>query len=205
MFIIDLHIHTSLGGDSDIRPEELVACARRAGMDGICVTEHHSWDLSRPFDRIAEEENFPIIRGLEYRAAEGHLLIYGVPAGRGDLPPGLPMQTAVDWVNRRGGAAVPAHPYQRTYSGTALGDALLQLTGIAAIETHNGSIRPEENELACKAARSMGVNGIGGSDAHGAEAVGNACTCFSHPVTNAKQLAEALKAGGYRPEIQPPV
>lgn len=199
MFLIDLHVHTNLGGDSDIRPEELVACARRAGLDGICVTEHHSWDLSRPFDRIAEKEGFPIIRGLEYRAAEGHLLIYGVPAGRGDLPPGLPMQTAVDWVNRRGGAAVPAHPYQPTHSGTALGDAVLRLKGIAAIETHNGSIGAEENELACKAARSMGVNGIGGSDAHGTKAVGNACTCFPHPVISAKQLAKALKTRGYRP------
>ena len=86
--------------------------ARRLGLHALCITEHHDHALSRPMDRIAVKEKFPIFRGLEYRAAEGHLLIYGVRAGKGDLPPGLPMQRVIDWVNQKGGAAVAARPYR---------------------------------------------------------------------------------------------
>lgn len=197
MFKIDMHIHTLLGGDSAIRPEEVVAQARRVGLDGVCITEHHSYDLSQPFERIARQEGFPIFRGLEYRAAEGHLLIYGVRAGKGDFPPGLPMQTVIGWVERRGGVGVPAHPYQPGMVGSALGDRVLQLKGLVAIETLNGSLPPEMNRLAETAARQLGVAGIGGSDAHGIQALGKACTCFPAAIADEGELVASLRAGDY--------
>jgi predicted metal-dependent phosphoesterase TrpH len=197
VFKIDLHVHTVLGGDSSIQPEAVVHQARLAGLDGVCITEHHSYDLSRPFERIAGKERFPIFRGLEYRAAEGHLLIYGVRAGKGDLLPGLPMQRIVDWVNRRGGAAVAAHPYQAVMIGTALGDRVLRMTGLAAIETLNGSLRPEDNRSAREASGRLGLPGTGGSDAHGIQALGSAYTCFPGPIHSEAQLVRALKGNGY--------
>jgi hypothetical protein len=197
MFKVDMHVHTLLGGDSAIRPEEVVAQARRVGLDGVCITEHHSYDLSQPFVRIAEQARFPIFRGLEYRAAEGHLLIYGVRAGKGDFPPGLPMQTVLEWVVRRGGVGVPAHPYQPGMVGSALGDRVLHLTGMAAIETLNASLPPEMNRLAEAAARQLGVPGIGGSDAHGIQALGKAYTCFPAPIAAEKDLVALLRAGEY--------
>jgi histidinol phosphatase-like PHP family hydrolase len=41
MTLIDLHTH-SLAGSSDsvIPPDDLVARARRVGLDGVCITEH---------------------------------------------------------------------------------------------------------------------------------------------------------------------
>ncbi|MDA8140347.1 MAG: PHP domain-containing protein [Desulfobacteraceae bacterium] len=197
MFKIDLHVHSALGGDSSIQPETVVAQARRAGLDGVCITEHHSYDLSRPFDQIARRENFPILRGLEYRAAEGHLLIYGVRAGKGDFLPGLPMQTVVEWVHRRGGVAIPAHPYRAGIVGSPLGDRLLQLKELVAVETVNGSLNAEENRLAGQAARQMGVRGIGGSDAHGIQALGSAYTCFPGPIENEAELVAALRKDDY--------
>lgn len=199
MFKIDLHVHTVLGGDSAIRPDEVAARARSIGLDAVCITEHHAYDLSLPFDEISRKENFPIFRGLEYRAEEGHLLIYGVRAGKGDLLPGLPMQTAVNWVNRRGGAAVPAHPYQAGMVGRALGDRVLGLSGIAAVETLNGSIQSDENRRAANAARRLGVPGTGGSDAHGIQVLGNAYTMFYDPIEDESGLVKALHAGRYSP------
>lgn len=186
-----------LGGDSTIRPEALVARARLAGLDAVCITEHHSYDLSAPFEPIAGKENYTIFRGLEYRAAEGHLLIYGVRAGKGDLLPGLPMQQIVDWVNRRGGAAVAAHPYQTALIGRALGDRVLQITGLAAVETLNGSLVPTDNRRAREASRRMGLPGTGGSDAHGIQALGSAFTCFPAPINSEAELVRALKGNGY--------
>lgn len=197
MFKIDLHVHTVLGGDSMIEPEQVVHQARNVGLDAVCITEHHSYDLSHPFDRIAEIENFPVFRGLEYRAAEGHLLIYGVRAGKSDFLPGLPMQTVLEWVAGRGGVAVPAHPYQEGIVGRALGDRVLQLKGLMAIETINGSLQPEKNLLAHEAACRLGVKGIGGSDAHGLQALGSAYTCFSEKIRNETELVAALRSGDY--------
>ena len=200
MFKIDLHIHTSLGGDSLIEPQGLVDRAIEVGLDAVCITEHHSYDLSQPFDEISRMANFPIFRAVEYRADNGHLLIYGVRVTRGNLPSGLPMQKAVDWVHKNRGVAIPAHPYQHGLAGQYLGDDILKISGLFAVEVLNGSVSPQGNRRAEKAARHLGINGIGGSDAHGLQVLGKAYTCFPAPVGSMEALVTALKGGNYFPE-----
>lgn len=85
------------------------------------ITEHHDFHLSSPLEAVAKESDLPIFRAMEYRAEEGHLLIFGLPVSRSDIIPGLPMQHAIDWVNKRGGAAVAAHPFQTGITGRCLG------------------------------------------------------------------------------------
>lgn len=197
MFKIDLHVHSTLGGDSNIRPAEVVPWARKAGLDAVCITEHHSFDLSAPFEKISKESGFPILRAMEYRAHEGHLLIYGINANKGDFMPGLPIQTVLNWVNARGGVAVPAHPYQHGLLGGFLGDKIFELNGLVALETINASASDEENKKAQKAARRLGLKGIAGSDAHGPQAIGRAWTGFDQPIKDAETLAGALRNGNY--------
>jgi len=197
MFKIDLHVHTVFGGDSIIRPEELVPRARRVGLDAICVTEHHSYFLSDPYRDISAKTGFPIFQGLEYRALEGHLLIFGVKADEEDLPRRLPMQWTADWVHNRGGVAIPAHPYQNGTLHGFPGNRVLDLQGLYALETLNGSLSFEENQLAMDAALSLGVRGTAGSDAHGLSVLGRAYTGFDAPIRTEAELVEALKGGGY--------
>lgn len=197
MFKIDLHIHSALGGDSGIEPDDLVPRARTVGLDAVCVTEHHSHALSAPFDEISRKSGFPIFRGMEYRAAEGHLLVFGVRANRGDLLPGLPMQDAIDWVQTRGGVAIPAHPYQKDMVGGLLGDRVLALQGLYALEVANASVSPADNRLALQAAAMLGLKGTGGSDAHGLPTVGQAYTIFPSPIRTEEDLVEALRHGTY--------
>ena len=199
MFKIDLHIHTRLGGDSHIEPQDIIARAREVGLDAVCVTEDHSYDLSEPVGEISSAADFPIFRGMEYRADSGHLLVYGVRVTRGNLPSGMPMQKAVDWVQRNGGVAIPAHPYQHSLAGQFLGDDILQLKGLIALEVMNGSVSPEGNRRAEEAADKLGIHGIGGSDAHGLPVLGKAYTCFPTPVASMQELTAALKAGNYFP------
>ncbi len=199
MFLVDLHIHTILGGDSDIEPKALVERAREAGLDAVCVTEHHSHALSAPCDDVSRATGFPIFRGMEYRSAEGHLLVFGVPLDRSDMTPGLPIQKVITWVHARGGVAIPAHPYQRDMLGGRLGDRVLALEGLYALEGANGSVSPEGNRKAMEAARAMGISAVGGSDAHGLTTIGRAYTVFPAPLKNGAALVEALKNGDYRP------
>ncbi len=197
MFKIDLHVHSALGGDSNIKPDDLVERARAAGLDAVCVTEHHSHALSAPFDEISRKSGFPIFRGMEYRAAEGHLLIFGVKAGRGDLLSGLPMQDTIDWVHTGGGVAIPAHPYQKDMVGGSLGDRVLGLQGLHALEVANGSASLADNRFALQAAAILGLKGIGGSDAHGLLTVGQAYTLFPSPIRTEKELIKALRCESY--------
>jgi len=199
MFKIDLHIHTRLGGDSLIHPDEVVERARAVGLDGVCVTEHHAYDLSEPFEEISRTTKFPIFRAMEYRADNGHLLVYGVQASRGNFPPGLPIQKAVDWVQKNSGVAVPAHPYQQSLAGQYLGDDILKINGLYALEVLNGSVSAADNRRAEKAASRLKISGVGGSDAHGLHVLGKAYTCFPAPVTSMNELTTALKTGNYFP------
>ena len=200
MFKIDLHIHTRLGGDSLIEPQNIIERAHEVGLDAVCITEHHSYDLSQPIDEISRTADLPIFRGMEYRADSGHLLVYGVRATRGNLPAGLPVQKAVDWVQKNGGVAVPAHPYQQSLAGQYLGDDLLNLNGLFALEVLNGSVSLDGNHRAMEAAEKLGINGIGGSDAHGLQVLGKAYTCFPAPVRSMEELTAALKGGDYFPQ-----
>ena len=199
MFKIDLHIHTALGGDSLIEPDQLVPRARAVGLDAVCVTEHHSHSLSQPFEEIMRKTGYPIFRGMEYNAAEGHLLIFGVKAGRGDLPPLLPIQRALDWVCKSTGVAIPAHPFQIDMLGRSLGKRVLELEGLIALETLNGSLSHKTNKKASDAAYRLGTHGIGGSDAHGLHVLGKAYTLFPAPIKTEDELVAALKNGGYIP------
>jgi len=201
VFLVDLHIHTVLGGDSAIEPEEMVVHALAAGMDAVCVTEHHSYALSAPCVEISRKTGFPIFRGMEYRAAEGHLLVFGVPIGRGDMTPGLPMQKVIDWVQDKGGVAVPAHPYQGDMVGGSLGDRVMTLTNLFALEGINGSVSDDGNRRAIEAAWRLGIKAVGGSDAHGVLTVGRACTVFSAPIRNEEELVEALREDNYHPRL----
>jgi predicted metal-dependent phosphoesterase TrpH len=199
MFKIDLHVHTILGGDSNIQPDELVTRALEVGLDAVCVTEHHSYALSEPVQEISRQTNFPIFRGTEYRAAEGHLLVFGVRVEKSELLPGLPMQFAIDWVHGRGGVAIPAHSYQKGMVGSYLGDRVLELKNLIALEVINGSATSEENMRALDAATQLGINGIGGSDAHGLGGLGKVYTLFPETIKTEEELSMALRYGGYTP------
>lgn len=199
MFKIDLHVHTSLGGDSIIKPEELVPRCREIGLDAVCVTEHHSYFLSNPYQKISAETGFPVFRGLEYRAKEGHLLIFGVRADEEDLPKMLPMQWTVDWVRQRGGVAVPAHPYQNGMVYGFPGDGVLELEGLIALEVLNASLSSGENLRAARAAAELGIKGIAGSDAHGPSVLGRAYTKFPKEIRTEEELVSALQTGEYLP------
>lgn len=199
MFKIDLHVHTSLGGDSIIRPEELVPRCREVGLDAVCVTEHHSYFLSNPYKEISRQTAFPIFQGLEYRAREGHLLIFGVKADLEDLPKMLSMQWAVDWVQEKGGVAIPAHPFQNGMIHGFPGDKVLDLEGLIALETLNASLSFEENHRAVKAARHLGIKGVAGSDAHGLTVLGRAYTEFPEEIRSEEELVQALREAEYIP------
>lgn len=194
-FNIDLHIHTKHSGDNDSEPEDVVLHAIKAELYGIAFTEHYFYESSGYVDdlRAKYEKEILIFRGVEFSAADGHCLVFGVNtdiAGIKDAP----MQEVVRVVNEKGGVVIPTHPFRGGYS---IGEKTRDLAGICAVEGYNGYSHFSQNKKAVELALDMGLPFTGGSDSHAAHEVGACYTEFSAEVTH-ENFIEILKAGDYR-------
>ncbi len=99
-----------------------------------------------------------IIPGVEISTAEGDLLVLGTE----ETPPKpWTAEGVVDFARDNACVSVVAHPY-REYG---MGD-LARNYKVNAIEILNGVSSPSSNKLAQELAKSMGLPGVAGSDAH---------------------------------------
>lgn len=193
-FAVDLHVHSRHSGDNEADPEECIVRAIERGLHGIAFTEHYSYAASERIEPLRERYggSILVLRGVEFSAAEGHCLVFGVDTDR-LCPVYAPVAELVRVVNERGGAVVPSHPYR---AGSGLGDLILALAGIAAVEGHNGCNAAGMNRRAIDAAGRLGLPVTGGSDAHRPEDVGICYTRFRRRVTG-DNLVALLRAGDY--------
>jgi predicted metal-dependent phosphoesterase TrpH len=194
-FNIDVHVHSRSSGDSDADPEELILRAIEIGLHGIVFTEHYSYNASEPVEILREryKDQILVFRGVEFSAAEGHCLIFGVNTDD-LLSKHLPIAEILRTVNRHGGVVIPAHPYR---GNDSIGDTIKMIDRLYAIEGHNGCNLHSFNMKAVKAATALRLPYTGGSDAHDSHGVGRCYTEFSDRVTP-DNFIDLLKAGNYR-------
>jgi predicted metal-dependent phosphoesterase TrpH len=195
VFNIDIHVHSRSSGDSDSDPEELIQQAIKLGLHGIAFTEHYSYSASDSVDLLREiyKDQILVFRGVEFSAAEGHCLIFGVDTDK-LLPRYAPVDEILQIVKQCGGVVIPSHPYRGINS---LGDAIKKLNDISAIEGYNGYNLHSLNEKAVKSATELRIPYTGGSDAHDYEGLGLCYTEFYERVTP-HNFIDLLKAGNYR-------
>lgn len=203
---IDTHCHTKYSYDNWLEPLDLIRRAKALGLDGVCITEHYSYEASEPVERIGRDEGLLILRGVEIATDKGHLLAYGMEDdgwniwGRDSY---LPLEEVIARINELGGICAPAHPF-RNVGLASLMEGLLELRNIAAVESHNGVNAESDNDLAIKASAHMQLPTLGGSDCHKTVAVGRCATKFSQPVDDMASFIAAVRAGACRGEYYPP-
>ena len=192
---IDLHIHSRESGDNDADPEEIVEEALARGLDGIAITEHYSYEASEHAERLREKYRgvIMVLRGVEFSAAEGHCLVFGVNTDRLSMK-FAPIQDVVRQVTAAGGVVIPSHPYR---GGNSLGELVLELPGISGIEGYNGANMHAMNKKAIRTAQKLELPFTGGSDAHSPAEVGSCYTEFDDPVTP-ENFLDLLRRGRYR-------
>ncbi|MBI4843081.1 MAG: PHP domain-containing protein [Nitrospirae bacterium] len=194
-FKIDLHVHSKYSGDTDSEPEETVLHAIASGLRGIAFTEHYSYASSEFADELRGkyQEKILILRGVEFSAAEGHCLIFGVDTDRLDIK-NASVTELIPVVNEKGGVAIPAHPFRVANS---MGDKIKNLKGLYAIEGYNGYSHHSQNLKALTLAEEMNLPYTGGSDAHLSHEVGSCFTEFYNQVTY-ENFLHLLKKGNFR-------
>lgn len=197
---IDTHCHTKYSYDNWLEPLDLIRRAKVLGLDGVVITEHCSYEASEPVEKIGREEGLMVLRGVEIATDRGHMLAYGMNDDGWNIwnrDSYLPMYDVIEHINQLGGICVPAHPFRNVGLASLL-EGLLELQGIAAVESHNGGNMDSDNDLAIYASAHMSLPTLGGSDCHKVVAVGRCATEFLQPVNDMASFIAAVKQGACR-------
>lgn len=218
MTIFDLHVHTRPGsGDSCIEYKDLVIWAKKAGLSGICLTEHGS-EKTGMAEKLSQEYDFLFLEGFETSTELGDILVFGLES----VPRTLLRATALrEYVSGHGGAMFAAHPFRseisrpimlrcppRVTMEQALGRPLFKL--VDGIEAANGWSAAEDVAFCFELCERLGLKSIGSSDAHMPKQLGCCVTVFHNSIRCEQDLVEELLRGNFiamdrrRPEQQIP-
>lgn len=185
---VDTHIHSSYSMESSpdrSRPNLILKAAAKAGIDGLCISDHNTMDGYREAARIRKPGDPIVIPACEVSTTRGHLLVLGVDR---DWPEGVEPEEVVEDARSQGGVVSAPHPfYLSTISVSWLARELK-----LAVEAFNAmaSILVYPNLVARKFATKYGLPITGGSDAHSYETVGLGLT-----------LAESDTVDGFMSDI----
>lgn len=195
--IIDTHMHGSeYSPDSTVSMREIVSRAKKVGLDGVCITDHDTNEAMDEAQELAKQEDYLVIVGAEILTFEGDMLVFGVK----DIPKHkVHSRDLLDFVTKKGGVCVSAHPYRLNNRG--LGDFIKELDGLHGIEAFNGSTDVYHNLKAYKLALKLGIPLFGASDCHVKDRVGKYATVFPNKIRDEKDFIEAIKQGNLHPAV----
>jgi hypothetical protein len=196
---IDLHVHTMFSNDSDLDPRHMIIRAKEIGLDAICVTEHNTYDRSYPILDIAREMDFTVFRGVELSTTAGHILVYGLTKDEWKRPffrQRLSIEEVMSLVIKEEAVAIVAHPFKPGYQFYEH-QLIQQYPQICAMEICNGQCTQEQNHLASALAQTLGLPGIGGSDAHKLHEIGRCYTRLHDRVSTERELADAIRRSAF--------
>jgi predicted metal-dependent phosphoesterase TrpH len=195
---IDHHVHTSRHSpDSDIRPDQLIASAKAAGLDAVVITEHdYQWESDELTELARQAGDLVVLSGAEISAREGHFLVYGLPNLDG-VPVGVPLRDLLAEVKRHGAAVVVAHPFRWGQEFDQIVDEHGPV--FEGIELVSNNVTPETRALTARLLARRPMAATGSSDGHQPEVVGCYFTEFPGPVRTMADFVAALKRGDGRP------
>jgi hypothetical protein len=158
---VDLHMHTRHSKDCLSDPAEVVACARRLGLDRIAITDHDEIEGAFEARRLAPDL---VIVGEEVRTAEGLDLI-GLFLSE-HIPRGGAFRDVAAEIHRQGGVTYLPHPFDRWRGGDEeFLSSVVDLVDV--VEAFNSRVHdPERNERARRWAERHSLPVGAGSDAH---------------------------------------
>ncbi len=206
--LIDLHNHTwPRSHDSVLNPDDLIVRAKKAGLDGICFTEHDTlWD-AKSLKEIQEKHDFLVLAGVEIGTDDGHILTFGIDKYVFGMHRSneLAMHVA-----KSDGCMVAAHPYRRQMPWYVKDEEEYQKALIRAsqnpsyeyccgLEELNGRGTEKENAFSRRLCDLMGMPGTAGTDSHSIQDIGKCATYFERRIEDERDLIRELLAGRFYP------
>ena len=166
---LDLHLHTAASADGRMTLEEIVAEARKKGLNGVAVTDHNvryvpqdPADAARGMEVL--EDGFVVIAGEEFFTEYGHLvglfMTEAIPteADRGGpVNAKLPFAEAVERLHAQGALAILAHPFEKAPAEETVEGLLPLLDAVEAFNARASAKHPEANDRAAAFAAAHGL------------------------------------------------
>jgi predicted metal-dependent phosphoesterase TrpH len=205
---VDLHIHTRPKSPcSAIDPSALLEEARRAGLDGVCLTEHQNPWSPGEVEELMKAGGIRVFQGNEITTNQGDILVFGYDR---EVKGVVPIQDLRKEVEAVGGLMIAAHPFR---GFLLFGISQLQLDleqackrsvfqHVDGLEIHNCKVTDPENDMARRVAERLGLLGVAGSDAHRLDEVGKCVTIFEREVRAEQELIEEIRAGRFTVEVR---
>lgn len=154
--IFELHMHSKFSFDSIMEPYDIIGAARKAGLDGVAITDHDTVKGALETEKINDDPEFTVIPGVEVATDAGDIIGLFIR----DEIVSRKAHEVIDEIHEREGIAILPHPYK----GHRLTDELIEKVDV--IEIFNARCTPEENEKAKKLAEKFSKPACVGSDAH---------------------------------------
>jgi predicted metal-dependent phosphoesterase TrpH len=190
---IDLHVHTCYSYDGLIKPEELIFHAKKAGLNGVAITDHDRIDGAL---KMAKEiKDFLIIPGIEISSLDGHIIGLNLQE---PVPKSLSAEETVDKIHELDGLAVACHP--QALLKASLGEKIHGK--FDAVEVINASAFPFKRSVkkAQEIASTLKISQVAGSDAHYAPEIGSAYTLVNiEAELDSDEIFKAIKQGLCQP------
>lgn len=189
----DLHAHTHYSRCSNLKPELILKLAKKKGLNGIAITDHHEIKGALEVKKLNKDRNFEVIVGEEISTNYGDVLIYY-------LSKKIDKTEFYDVVNeaRKQNALISiAHPFRVTLINNHKFELPIEKvkSEIDAIECFNARMMfPWNNSEAEGVAETLKMAKTGGSDSHFWFEVATGWTSFEC------DLRKALKARKTKPE-----
>jgi predicted metal-dependent phosphoesterase TrpH len=185
-----MHLHTSHSFDCLNDPPKVVAAARAAGLDRICVTDHNEISAA-----LLLKELYPdfIIVGEEVKTGEG-VDVIGLYIGE-KIPKGTPARETCERIHAQGGLVYVPHPFA---AGKGGGGFILDVIEdmIDAMEGFNARLHDQSlNDRAVAWARERDLPLGAGSDAHTYSELGRGYVEVEPFADEPQAFLQALRSG----------
>lgn len=199
MISVEFHCHTYASKDSLTRPADLIAMARRKGIDRVIVTDHNSIAGAREAYGIDPEL---VIVGEEIMTTKGEILAAFV---KEEVPPDLTPLETINILKEQGAFISVSHPFDELRKGGWMEHDLLEILPLVdAIEVYNSRcMLPRFNRRAELFAQKHNIAGTVGSDAHAAFEVGRSLLLLDQ-FTGPDEMRKVIRRGIPKVKWSPP-
>lgn len=200
---VDLHSHTMWSGDSTTTPDEVHEAVTEAGIDVLCITDHHA---IRGATELSATLPCRVIVGEEMRTHAGEVIGLFLTER---IPHGMSPAASADAIRAQGGVVYIPHPFDPMRRNMAE-PALYELANgglVDAVEVLNAKTSLRSlNERAARFADEFDLAGGAGSDAHVPLAIGAAYVempDFDGPADFLAKLRDGRVVGHHWDEHRP--
>jgi predicted metal-dependent phosphoesterase TrpH len=197
-WLIEMHCHTQWSKDSLATFEQVVASARRRGIDRILLTDHNTAQGAFEWAKRAPDLFIP---GEEIMTTQGELLAWFV---KESVPRKLTPQETIKRLRDQGAVIGVAHPFDRVRKGAWEEHDLLEIVDqVDTIEAFNARCFFMGDNLRAAAFASQHSKPVtAGSDAHIPWEYGRAMMRVA-PFSDAEGLLDSIMNGEIVAKISP--